>query len=119
MFEDEGSNREYRQGKFAKTKFAATSDVNRNRVNEINISAAKGDFEGRIRNRTYLIQIHSSEMPQKVNVQDAKLKKYKNVKDFDNAATGWYVNPEDKKGMIFIKTAKLSTGSDVSVKLNY
>ena len=119
MFEDEGSNRDYRKGKSAKTKFEAISDASGKRTGEINISAAKGDFEGRILNRTYIFQIHSSDLPKNINVQGVKLKKLKKSKDYANAATGWYYNPDDKKGMILIKTAKLATATDVSVKLNY
>ncbi len=119
MFEDEGSNREYRQGKFAKTKFVALSDADGNRITEIKISAAKGDFEGRIQNRTYLIQIHSSVSSKQILVKGTKLKKYKNAADFNKAASGWYFNHADRKGMILIKTAMLSTNEDASIKLKY
>lgn len=119
MFEDEGSNREYRQGKFAKTQFVALSDAEGKRITEITVSDAKGDFKGRILTRTYHIQIHGSVLPKKVEVQGVKLKKYKKAIDFNKAGTGWYFNPDDKKGMVIIKTAKLSTDKNASVKLNY
>jgi len=119
MFEDEGSNREYRQGKFAKTKFVALSDSDGNRVHEITISAAKGGFESRIQNRTYLIQIHCSFLPKQIVVQGNKLKKFKKANDFDKAATGWYFNADDKKGIILVKTAKMSTNEDASIKMKY
>jgi len=119
MFEDEGSNREYRQGKYAKTQFAAISDATGNRINEISISAAKGDFKDRTQNRTYILQIHSSVLPKQVLIQGVKLKKYKADNDFNKAKTGWYFNPNDKKGIIFIKTTNLSTDLDVTTKLNY
>jgi alpha-glucosidase (family GH31 glycosyl hydrolase) len=119
MFEDEGSNRDYRQGKFAKTKFVALSDAEGTRINEISILAAKGDFEGRILDRTYLIQIHSSVVPKQITVQGVKLKKYKKAEDFNKEVTGWYFNSDDKKGMIFMKTAKLSTNAEASIILEY
>jgi alpha-glucosidase (family GH31 glycosyl hydrolase) len=119
MFEDEGSNRDYRQGESALTKFVALSDAEGSRITEVNISKAKGDFKGRIMNRVYLFQIHSSIFPKHVVVQGNKLKKYKKAEDFNKADTGWYFDPEDKKGMVFIKTAKLSTDMDASVILKY
>ena len=119
MFEDEGSNRDYRQGKFAKAQFEALSDIDGAKINEISISAAKGDFVGRILNRTYIFQIHGSILPKNLTVQGIKLKKFRKVDDFNKSVSGWYFNPDEKKGMILIKTAKLSTNKEVSVKLNY
>jgi alpha-glucosidase len=119
MFEDEGSNREYRQGKFTKTKLTAQSDENGTRLYDISISAAKGDFKGKLLNRTYILQVHSSVLPKQILVKGTKLKRSKTTEDFNKSATGWYFNPEYKKGMIFIKTSKLSTADDAFVKLKY
>jgi alpha-glucosidase len=119
MFEDEGSNRDYRQGKFTKTKLTSQSDQNGTRVEEISISAAKGDFKGKLLSRTYILQVHSSVFPKQILVKGSKLKRSKTIEDFNKEATGWYFNPEYKKGMIFIKTSKLSTADDASVKLKY
>lgn len=117
MYQDEGSNRDYWLGKFAKTKIVALSDAVGSFITEINISAAKGDFKGRILNRTYIIQIHSSTFPKLIFDQEAKLKKYKNVADFNKAGTGWYYNANDRKGMILIKTVNLSTNADAHIML--
>jgi len=119
MFEDEGSNRDYRSGKYTKTMLSAKSDEGGTRVNEISISAGKGDFKGKLIARTYILQIHSSVLPKQILVQGVKLKKNKNAKDLTKAATGWYFNPEDKKGVIIIKTAKLSVAADAAIKMNY
>jgi hypothetical protein len=95
------------------------SDAEGSRITEVNISKAKGDFKGRVTNRVYLFQIHSSIFPKQVVVQGNKLKKYKKAEDFNKSDTGWYFDPEDKKGMVFIKTVKLSTDKDTSVQLKY
>jgi len=118
MFEDEGSNREYRVGKSTRTKFQALCDL-QNRVTELSISSSKGDFNGKLLQRTYLLQIHSSAVPTSIILQETKLKKCKNADVFKNAATGWYYNPEDKKGLILIKTPAVSTLIDTTLKLKY
>ena len=119
MFEDEGSNREYRNGKFAKTMLTALSDAAGNQVNEVIIAAAKGDFKGKLSKRTYLLQVHSSAMPKQVKVQGVKLKKCKNAASFGTAPGGWYLEPANKKGMILIRTQVLPTDTDVSIILTY
>ncbi len=119
MFEDEGSNREYRQGKSARTKFTALTDDDGIRINEIHISAAKGNFKGRILNRVYLVQIHSPVVPAQVMVQEMKLLKCMDFAAFASAETGWCYNPDDKQGMILIKTAKISTDTDSEMRLVY
>ncbi len=119
MFEDEGSNREYRKGKSAKTMLTALSDAAGKQLNEVTIAAAKGDFKGKLTKRTYLLQVHSNVMPKQVKVQGVKLKKCKNAANFATAAGGWYLEPGNKKGMILIRTGVLPTNADVSIKLTY
>ncbi|MEI7727496.1 MAG: TIM-barrel domain-containing protein, partial [Bacteroidota bacterium] len=118
MTEDEGSNREYREGKLAVTRFnALVDDVNR--VTEIYIGWAKGNYTGKPKARTYLVQLHSSVVPKQISIPDGKLQHFRKVQDYDKKQTGWYFNPDEKKGMIFIKTSKLSAGSDMTVTLKY
>jgi alpha-glucosidase (family GH31 glycosyl hydrolase) len=119
MFEDEGSNREYRNGKFTKTMLTALCDASGNQVTEVTVAAAKGNFKGKLTDRSYLLRIHSSAIPKQVNVQGKKLKKYKNADSFKTAADGWYFEPGNKKGILHVKTTRLSTNADAGIKLNY
>jgi alpha-glucosidase (family GH31 glycosyl hydrolase) len=119
MYEDEGSNRDYRQGKSAKTKFTAQTDDDGSRIKEMAVSAAQGDFEGRILNRAYLIRIHSPAVPEKVLVQDLRLKKQKDLVAFNKSESGWYFNPAEMNGIILIKTAKISTNIETGIRLVY
>jgi len=118
MFEDEGSDREYRQGKFAVTRLSALCDANK-RLTEIKIGPAKGEFKGKLQTRAYLIQIHSSSVPKQVFIPGVKIQPCSTAIDYDTKPTGWYYSPDEKKGMIFIKTPKLSTGSDLTITLKY
>ncbi len=119
MFEDEGSNRDYRNGKFTKTLITAISDKTGIRPGKITVSAAKGSFTGRILKRAYLVQVHSTAIPAKVVVQGNKLPKCKTKADYDTAKTAWYFDPLDKNGVLFIKTASLSTDADACISLEY
>jgi hypothetical protein len=58
-------------------------------------------------------------VPKQVLTPDGKLQHFSKVEDYDKKPTGWYFNPDEKKGMIFIKTSKLSAGSDMTITLKY
>lgn len=119
MFEDEGSNRDYRNGKFTKTMFTALCDATGERVHEVNIGAAKGDFKGKLLQRTYLLQVHSQALPKQVKVQGVKLKKCRDAAGFATAAGSWYMEPGNHNGTLFIRTPLLATDADAAVKIDY
>jgi alpha-glucosidase len=120
MFEDDGSTKEYRKGAFAKTKLTAiVNPLNKEQIAEVNIAAAKGNYKGKQDRRTYILQIHTREIPKQVLVQGAKLKKLKNDSDLTKAKTGWYYNPDKMNGIVYIKTDLISTSADAALKLNY
>ena len=54
-----------------------------------------------------------------VLVKGLKFKKYKRAEELTKETTGWYFNPEDKNGVIIIKTAKLSLAADAAIKMIY
>jgi alpha-glucosidase (family GH31 glycosyl hydrolase) len=120
MFEDDGSTREYRKGNFARTKLTfLINPLNKEQITEITISGGKGTYNGEPERRIYTLQIHSKNIPKQILVQAGKLKKFKNRIDFDKSKTGWYFNPDDRNGIVNIKTDYLSTGVGTAFKLSY
>jgi len=107
MYEDDGLTREHRKGAFTLTKFEVSA--NENGSMEIVLNAAKGDFKGRLKNRTYLLDVHTKFIPKQILFNNKKLKAYKTETDFNKAQSGWYSNPNSKQGTLFIKTEKIST----------
>ena len=107
LYEDDGLTRDHRKGIFATTKF----EVSAPEIGPIaiNLHAAKGDFNGRQKIRTYQLEIYSSKIPSGIKLNGAKLKQSKNKSAFDEQMSGWYMDANDKKGIIYIKTNPLST----------
>ncbi len=60
LYEDDGLTREHRKGVFATTKYEVIAPVTENSHLTIKLNPAEGDFKGRIKNRTYLLNIHVS-----------------------------------------------------------
>jgi hypothetical protein len=118
LIEDEGSNREYRTGKTASTTLTATCD-SKNRVTEIRIAAAKGDYTGRPASRHYIIQIHGRAVPDRILVQGKKMAHCSNAADFSAIPDTWFFNPDEKRGTLFIQTPGISTATDAILTLQY
>lgn len=134
MFEDEGSNRDYREGKFALTGLSAICDAS-GRVTGIKVRASKGDYNGRLQARSYIIQIHgayipgqvtllgskihSDSIPAQLTIPGLKIPHCKSVNDYNNKPAGWRFCTDEMNGMVLIKTPKMSTGSDIAIQLKY
>ncbi|MEI8004588.1 MAG: TIM-barrel domain-containing protein [Bacteroidota bacterium] len=118
MFEDEGSNRDYREGKFVLTDLSAVSDTF-NRVTEIKIAAAKGDYKGKLPSRSYIIQLHGNSVPKQVTSEGSKLRYCKTAEVYKKKSAGWCFSPDEKNGMVFIKTREIPTNLEVKIRLKY
>ncbi len=118
MFEDEGSNREYREGKFALTRLSASCDAS-NRVTEINVGPAKGDYKGKLQSRAYVIAVHSSDVPKQVLIPGIKIRECKSAEVYNKTSKGWYFRESGENGVICIKTPVMTTGRDLKISLKY
>jgi hypothetical protein len=107
MYEDDGLTREHRQGIYATTKFE--SSVSENGDLNFKINKVEGEFNGRLKERTYLMEIHSSSSPNIVTFNGRKIKKMKSHGDLEKVSTGWYFDITNQSGIIHIKTDKVST----------
>jgi alpha-glucosidase (family GH31 glycosyl hydrolase) len=115
MYEDDGLTREYKNGAFAKTLIEVN---NTEKETSVTVNPAKGEYKDMPVSRKYVLQIHRQEAPKKVYLNGKKLKAYKNAEEFASAEKGWYFAPDDKKGVVYIKTSplELKKGFEVKVK---
>jgi len=111
MYEDDGLTRQHREGVFATTKFEVSSPENGKQPIQITINPAEGDFTGRLKERAYVLEVFTSSVPKLIILNGQKLRKMEDNADFEKAGSGWYFDPDDRKGIIHIKTSKLSTES--------
>ena len=109
MYEDDGLTRQYRQGIFATTLFEVSAPESGKGSIQITLNAAQGDFEGRLKARTYLLDVFSGEAPKTITLNGQKLKKAKDKARFNGLVCGWYYDPMDHQGILHIKTGLLST----------
>jgi alpha-glucosidase (family GH31 glycosyl hydrolase) len=84
LYEDDGLSLDYRQGAFARTKIvfapaSATGDY------LLTIGPAQGEFNGQLKQRHYLVQVHGLFQPEAVLVNDTALP----AVGLDRSALGW------------------------------
>jgi len=107
MYEDDGLTREHRKGIFATTRFEVSA-LETGAISII-INAARGNFNGRLKNRTYLIDIHTSSLPKVITFNGKKLQRVKTKKSFANKPSAWYFDGTTQNGILQIKTTTVST----------
>jgi alpha-glucosidase (family GH31 glycosyl hydrolase) len=117
LYEDDGLTQDYRKGAFSKTLITVSGG---NGKTAIEVSPANGSYNGMPEKRSYIFEVHLKNSPAKVSLSLDKTLKLKNLKtkeNYDKADEGWYFNPDDRMGVLFVKTRsiKLSDGFRVDV----
>ena len=115
MYEDDGLTRDHRKGRLATTKFEVSASTDKHSQMTVTLNAAKGDFNGRQKNRIYLLEIHTREVPSSIWINGKKLKWAKDKGKFNDKTGSWYFDAMDQKGLLHIKTDSLSTDSTTIV----
>ena len=109
MYEDDGLTRQHREGVYATTKFEVSAPEKRKEPVQITINQAEGNFAGRLKERAYLLNIYTGELPKTVVMNGQKLPKAKDRKEYELLDCGWYFDPDDHKGILHIKTSTVAT----------
>jgi alpha-glucosidase len=114
MYEDDGLTREHREGVFATTKFEVKDNRAGGQPMEILINAAKGDFKERLKERVYLLEIHTQNAPGEVKVQETKLKE-KGARKSKGASGQWSFDANDRGGVLKIWTGVIATDAPTAI----
>ena len=109
LYEDDGLTRDHRKGIYATTEFEVSApDKNVGSV-YITINAAKGDFKGKQKIRTYVLDVHTRIVPSIIAINGEKLKKMKSLDKLNSAFSGWCFDSSNPNGNLRIKTGGLLT----------
>jgi len=109
LYEDDGLTRDHRKGIYATTKFEVSAPENEIGSVSIIINAVKGDFKGRQKIRTYLLDVHIRNVPLEITIDGKKLNKMKSRHQLNSAFTGWFFDSSGQNKILQIKTATLPT----------
>jgi len=117
MYEDDGLTREHRKGVFSTTKFEVNDNRSAGKAMEIRINPAKGDFKGRLKQRVYLLEIHTAAKPKEVKAQGSRLKAQKqgSRRKTQGTSGGWSYDSNDRGGVLKIWTGVVVTDASTTV----
>ena len=118
MYEDDGLTRDYKKGEFAKTLITMDAPKDDKGNVAVTIGAARGDYKNRLKERTYVLDVRSASEPVSVKHDGTELVKI-SVAGFENGQTGWCFNPDDRKGRVKVRTAKVPTDKSQQIVIAY
>lgn len=120
LYEDDGLTRQHREGAFAKTliecwgpQFGNFGDV------AIHVGPSIGEYEGKPAVRSNWLQIHLHQCPQEVYIDLGLTNQYLTLQELQQAPDGWFYDPEDRMGTLYVKTQPLSLNSGFQVVVGY
>lgn len=112
LYEDDGLTRDYKKGEFAETLITAKTARDGMGKTEIRVGAAKGEFKGRNKMRSYVYDIQAKGTPSLVTLDGKALTGFESKAAFDKANEGYYYNKEDRGGRLKVKSAQFPTDKE-------
>lgn len=118
MYEDDGLTRDYQKGEFARTLIAVSAPPAGEGSVTVSIGKARGDYRGRLKERTYVLNVKATKAPAEVTA-NGKTLPLLTAHEFEQGKSGWYYDPEDHKGRVKVRSEKLQTDRDQMFILQY
>lgn len=118
LYEDDGSTREYQNGKFAKQLITVSAPGNHQAGDiEIRMGGLVGDFDGKLDTRIYQFQVHCEAKPESITLDGQPILELSEPAAFDSAISAWYFDPDERRGLIHVKLRRMPTEQSATLKL--
>jgi len=108
LYEDDGVTRAYQSGASARQQVDVTAPASGSGDVTIAVGASTGSYTGKPASRGYEFTLHSAGAPTSVKVGATALTAVGTKAAYDAAATGWYFDPADRGGVLWIKAGNAS-----------
>jgi hypothetical protein len=119
LYEDDGVTREYRNGAFAKTLIECDGPIfGTGGITTITVGESEGDYNGKPAERINLFEVHIHQYPQAVLLDEQPLDEYASLEELEQATDGWYYDPDDRLGIVHVKTQPLPVNSAFEIKID-
>lgn len=119
LYEDDGLTKEYKNGRNAKT--TVTTDAPSTGVTgnvTVTVGGAVGSYTAMPASRNNILTIHSSVIPSSVILNSNIMTQYSSKSALDASASGWFYDPADRNGILYVKTGVQSTTTSFNVTVN-
>ncbi|MFJ4677469.1 TIM-barrel domain-containing protein [Kitasatospora sp. NPDC088783] len=103
LYEDDGTTRAYRNGASSRQRVDVTAPNSGTGDVTLAVGAANGSYTGQLASRAYEFTVHAAGAPSGVSVGGTALPKLSGKAAYQSAATGWYFDPADRSGTLWVK----------------
>ena len=117
LYEDDGVTRKYQQGESARQLISCIAPEGQAGDIDITVGKSIGGFDGKLKSRVYEFQVHSQLKPRFVRANGKKLLELTEATAFRNIRCGWYYDKEDRRGIVHVRLARVSTAREVKLHL--
>jgi alpha-glucosidase (family GH31 glycosyl hydrolase) len=104
LYEDDGITRAYQTGSFATQQVNVTAPASGTGDVTVSVGASNGSYTGKPASRGYEFTVHLSGAPSAVS----GLSQLGTKAAYDAATTGWYFDPADRGGLLWVKAGNQS-----------
>ena len=119
LYEDDGVTREHRDGAYAKTMITCEApQFGQSGLVEIHVGASEGDYTGKPADRSYRFEVHSQLQPQMVLLDEVPLTEFTSLEELEAAPEGWFYDPFEKMGLLYVKTQAISLDAAFTVSMD-
>jgi len=118
LYEDDGVTRKYQQGESARQLISCKAPKGQAGDIEITVGKSVGAFDGKLDSRVYQFQVHSQLKPLAVKADGKKLLELTESGAFRNVRRAWYYDKEDRRGIVHVRLARISTDREVKLHLD-
>lgn len=118
LYEDDGLTRNYEKGEFAK-QVISVSAPDHSLAGDVKIHLAPpvGSFALQIKERIYQFEVHVEAKPSMVSFNGSPLRESADAEALASLQSGWYYDPEIKRGTVYVKLERMSIETDAVVEL--
>ncbi|MFC9292790.1 TIM-barrel domain-containing protein [Streptomyces sp. NPDC057011] len=114
LYEDDGLTRAHQSGAYARQQVDVTAPASGSGTVNVSVSAPTGSYTGKPASRGYEFTLHVASAPSALTVDGSALARLTSKAAYDAAATGWFFDPSDRSGVLWIKTGSKSGAFSVS-----
>jgi alpha-glucosidase (family GH31 glycosyl hydrolase) len=119
LYEDDGLTRAYRYGSYAKTLIECEGPIFGNGgIVTVDVGESAGNYNGKPALRTNRLEVHLHQHPNGVLLDEQSLDEYASLAALNQAADGWFYDPEERLGIVYVKTQPLPTDTPFQVKID-
>ncbi|MFD9675408.1 TIM-barrel domain-containing protein, partial [Streptomyces sp. NPDC059981] len=104
LYEDDGRTRAYQSGAYARQRVDVSAPAAGPGTVTVSVGAPTGRYAGQQASRGYEFTLHVASAPTALAVDGTALPRLASKSAYDAAATGWFHDPADRSGVLWVKT---------------